>query len=369
MKIRTRLQRGLNKVLVIALFWMLFGCFSFILEFFFLYDLIRMHKVTGSYPFWPDLIGNGILWGISGLVVGYLLVFRLGSMYRNRSFAFGIVNSGLLFLLFYILLAVVLFFSMAFFYNLFQADFATAWERGWHNLVINIYTPSFFVAMIGWGLLVSVTQFMLQVNDKFGPGVLWKFTTGRYHHPREEERIFMFLDLKSSTAIAEEIGSKRFFEFLKEIFYDITEPVIESLGEIHQYVGDEVVITWTVENGLRENNCLLCFYRIEAAIEKRRAHYTKKYGHVPSFKAGIHLGEATVGEIGVIKKDIVFSGDVMNTASRIQGECNTHNVKILLSSDVLGRMPINGEYKKIRVGEILLRGKTESIELNTIQVV
>ena len=84
---------------------------------------------------------------------------------------------------------------------------------------------------------------MLQVSDKFGPGILWKFITGKYYHPRQEERIFMFLDLKSSTTIAEKMNSKKFFELLKEIFSDITEPILNSQGEIYQYVGDEVIIT------------------------------------------------------------------------------------------------------------------------------
>ena len=49
-------------------------------------------------------------------------------------------------------------------------------------------------------------------------------------------------------------------------------------------------------------------------------HY--QYGVVPEFKAGFHVGFATVGEIGVLKKIIAFSGDVLNTTSRIQSNCN-----------------------------------------------
>jgi adenylate cyclase len=179
----------------------------------------------------------------------------------------------------------------------------------------------------------------------------------------------MFLDLKSSTTIAEKTGSNKFFRLLKEIFNDITDPIINSRGEIYQYVGDEVVVSWPAKTGLSENNCLLCFYSIKQALEKRREHYLEEYGFVPFFKAGMHIGEATVGEIGIIKKDIVFSGDVLNTTSRIQGECNKHNVNIILSSALLQRMPMNGEYKKIPLGEIQLRGKEERLSLITIEPV
>ena len=71
----------------------------------------------------------------------------------------------------------------------------------------------------------------------------------------------------------------------------------------------------------------------------------------------------------MIKKDIVFSGDVLNTTSRIEGECNNHNVNIILSSALLQLMSLNGDYQKIPLGEILLKGKQEKVELNTIKVI
>lgn len=296
------------------------------------------------------------------------MVFKMDSRYKKSSFAFGIINSGLLFIFYYLVFAIAGLFLIALAYFSFQMDFLLAARKSWGNVMVNLSTPSFFYVMVLVGLLVSGTQFMLQVNDKFGSGVLWKFIIGKYYLPRQEERIFMFLDLKSSTTIAEKIGSERFFELLREVYRDITEPIIDSLGEIYQYVGDEVIITWTVSNGLKKNNCLACFFRIEKLIEEKSMEYLKKYGHIPTFKAGLHLGEATVGEIGVIKKDIVFSGDVLNTASRIQGECNHNDVSLLISSELLQHMPMNGGYQKIQMGEIRLRGKEKKVALNTIKI-
>lgn len=369
MKKQIHSREKLQKVLAIAFCWMLFAAFTFINEYFFILDLISLEKLSGDYDFWPDFTGTLILSAFGGFAGGYLLVYRMDSRYKTRSFAFGIINSGLLFVIFYLALAVVGLLVMGFLYFSFQTDLHSALQRAWNNLLVNLNAPSFFVSMCAWGILVSATQFMLQVNDKFGPGVLWKFITGKYYHPREEERIFMFLDLKSSTTIAEKLGHQLFFELLREIYRDVTEPIISSRGEIYQYVGDEVIVTWPVERGLRDNNCLLCFFRIEELMKEKKAYYLEKYGIVPSFKAGLHLGEATVGEIGVIKKDIVFSGDVLNTTSRIQGECNHHNVKILVSSDLLQRMPANGGYQKIPIGEIRLRGKVETVALSTVEVV
>ena len=367
MKNKTRYQNRMQMVLRITLGCTMFACVSFISEYFFIRDLIAMKKISGSYGFWEDFISILILGIFGGFALGYFLVFKMGSRYRKKSFAFGIINSGVLFITMYLVLSIAGLFIMDLIYFSFGMNFPSAVTKSWDNVVFNIKTPSFFINMFVWAFLVSSTQFLLQVRDKFGPGILWKFVTGKYYHPREEERIFMFLDLKSSTTIAEKTGSNKFFKLLKEVYNDITEPIINSSGEIYQYVGDEVVVSWPVEKGLSGNNCLLCFFRIEQALEERKKYYFKEFGLVPSFKAGMHIGEATVGEIGIIKKDIVFSGDVLNTTSRIQGECNKHNVNIILSSTLLGRMPMNGKFKKIPLGEIQLRGKEEKLALNTIK--
>jgi adenylate cyclase len=353
--------------MIVALCWTLFACISFVSQYFFIYDLLALKRLSGSFPFWNELLGNLAFGIFGGLVVGWLLVFKLGSRYRKKSFAYGIINAGLLFIVTYISLATVGLFIIDFVFFSFDVGFSTALSKAAKNVLFNIFSPTFFINVFLFGFLVSITQFMLQVSDKFGPGILWKFITGKYYHPRQEERIFMFLDLRSSTTIAEKMNSKKFFALLKEIYADITEPILTSQGEIYQYVGDEVVVSWTVAKGLTDNNCFQCFLRIRQALEQRKEHYNRKYDLLPAFKAGLHIGEATVGEIGVIKKDIVYSGDVLNTTSRIQGECNNNNVNLLLSSDLLERMQFNDQYEQIALGEIPLKGKKEKILLYTIK--
>ena len=366
MKIKVGLRKKWRTVLIIALCWVMFSSISFISQYFFIYDLLALKKLSGSFPFLGEFIGSVLVGLFGGLAGGYLLVFKLRSRYKERSFAFGIVNAGLMFILTYVALMAIGLFIIDIVYFSFQGNFSYAFSMSVNNVLFNILSPSFFINVFLFGFLVSCTQFMLQVSDKFGPGILWKFLIGKYYRPRQEERIFMFLDLRSSTTIAEKLSSKKFFDLLKDVFQDITEPILNSQGEIYQYVGDEVVITWPVDQGLAGNNCLLCFFRIQHALEQKEKYYRQKYELLPSFKAGLHIGEATVGEIGVIKKDIVYSGDVLNTASRIQGECNNQNVNILLSSDLLERMQLNGAYKQIALGEFPLKGKKERTALYSI---
>jgi adenylate cyclase len=218
-----------------------------------------------------------------------------------------------------------------------------------------------------WLLIMGVTVIALLIKDKYGPGMFSAFLMGKYFRPKREERIFMFLDLRSSTVIAERLGEERYFNFLKEVFQFATPPILLTKGEIYQYAGDAVVISWSMEKGLRDANCLRCFFEVEKALFSKREYFRNRYDASPKFKAGLHCGFVMAGEIGLVKRDIAYTGDVLNTASRIQGKCNELGVNILTSKYLLDRLQLPpGEFQPKIMGEISLKGKKENMMLCTV---
>ncbi len=220
---------------------------------------------------------------------------------------------------------------------------------------------------IFWLFIMLSTIIALLVNDKYGPGIFIDFLLGKYFRPRREERIFMFLDLRSSTTIAEQLGEEKYFHFLKEVFKDVTPPILYAKGEIYQYVGDEIIVSWKMHNGLENINCINSFFEIKKTLSSKSAEYLTKYGIVPEFKAGLHYGHVMAGEIGVVKRDITFLGDVLNTTARIQEKCNEFGVNILFSKYLSEKLmsPFN-DFSPKQIGEISLRGKQEKVILFTI---
>ena len=153
---------------------------------------------------------------------------------------------------------------------------------------------------------------------------------------------------------------------MKDFFSDITNPIIDNKGEIYQYVGDEVIVNWKYKDGIQHNQCIGCFFDMKIEIQKLSNKYMEKYGLVPGFKAGIHCGSVIAGEVGIIKRDITFSGDVMNTTSRIQSKCKEFNVEIIASDDLLKELELTGKYTTQFLGSIKLRGKEKDVELSTL---
>lgn len=73
-----------------------------------------------------------------------------------------------------------------------------------------------------------VFNFLLEVNQMLGRNVLLNVITGRYHRPRREERVFLFVEMVGSTAIAERLGERAFLCRLNRFVADLTAPIIAA---------------------------------------------------------------------------------------------------------------------------------------------
>ena len=226
----------------------------------------------------------------------------------------------------------------------------------WEKMIMVIYSFVLFILF----------TFYTQINLLLGEGVLLKFLLGKYRKPTSEHRIFMFLDLKSSTTLAEKLGLVKYYSLLNDFFHEISEPVLSTKAEVYQYIGDEIVFTWKTDDGLENANCLNIFYQIHQKVYENRKYYREKYGEVPQFKAGVHIGQVISAQIGDIKREIVYNGDVLNTSARIQEQCNKLNRVLLISGNLLNDLQIENEYKAEKIDTVKLRGKEEEIELYSL---
>ncbi|MFC1454096.1 adenylate/guanylate cyclase domain-containing protein [Verrucomicrobiota bacterium] len=215
--------------------------------------------------------------------------------------------------------------------------------------------------------LSFATAFVLMLRRMLGPNVLLSFFTGRYHTPVEEERIFMFLDLVSSTTIAEKIGNLNFHVFLNDFYYDITDAILSAKGAIYKYVGDEVIICWKTADKSNNFRCIQLFFDIIKIIESKKGKYLDRFGFIPYFRAGIHCGPVIVGEMGDYKQEISFLGDTVNTTSRIQEACKDYKTNLLVTSELLDRVDLPPDYKIRKYGETFLKGKEKPMTLFGIE--
>jgi len=234
-------------------------------------------------------------------------------------------------------------------------------DNGWW-----ITNQWFWITVLYFMLGSLLFSFLKIANEKFGKGVFIKMLLGTYRKPQEEKRIFMFLDLKDSTSIAETLGHYRYSEFIQDCFLDLNRVIEKNDAEVYQYVGDEAVLTWPYNKGVYKCKCVDLFFSFQEQLQKRENYYHNKYSHIPKFKAGLHGGKLMIAEVGTVKKELAFHGDVINTTARIQGECNTYNASLLISESLLNDLLLKTSYESMPLGNIKLKGKLDRINIFSI---
>ena len=212
-------------------------------------------------------------------------------------------------------------------------------------------------------LLAHMFTFMNTVHKKFGTRVFVNTILGKYQDPVEEDLIFMFIDLRHSTEIAEELGHVKYSNFMKDYYKLLSNCCAENRGDIYQIAGDGAFLTWKTSACKKKARPINCFYDFAVCLERTKPRFLKKYGVAPSFKAGVHCGKVISTEVGNFGSEMAYHGDVLNTTSRIQSLCTKLGKDFLISEDLYIKLPLplpHGFFCH-KEGFFELRGKKKEI--------
>lgn len=339
----------IRRVIYIALFWTTIDCIATILN----YSSSENHA--------KSILTRAILVFLMSGVMGYLFVYTLRNIFKNRP----------ILLNFFAKTFILLFAALAMNFLAHLADNLFVDKLNFKGSLYDFYQYTIngnwlLRRTLYWLILFAFTQLYLEINDKYAPGVFLDILAGKYIKPQIENRIIMFIDLKDSTPIAEKLGHQNYFLFIREFIYDLSLALIESNGIIYQYVGDEIVVSWKY-NKDNMKNCMAAIITARKNIQRRSEHFRRVYGIIPEFRIGIHVGDVTVGEIGVIKKDLAMSGDTMNTTARIRSACNELNHKFIVSKDFAEKSNLK-PFQLENLGIVELKGKSNGIELFALKI-
>ena len=223
--------------------------------------------------------------------------------------------------------------------------------------------PLFWLGLVALVIAAAAMNFGREVRMVLGPTTLLALFSGRYRVPVREERAFLFLDLTDSTGLAQRLGPERYHAFKNEFFRDVAGPILATGGQIYQYVGDEVVVTWRVRGGRLARHPAETLLLLDEAVAARAERYRARYGEVPRYKAGLHAGDVVTAEVGTLKKDLVHTGDAVNVAARVEGQCHALGARLLASEAALGLAPLPAGVEAEEVGAVELRGRAGAVRL------
>ena len=223
-----------------------------------------------------------------------------------------------------------------------------------------------FLRDVAFSFVIALTfQFILTVRQVIGGRVLWNLILGRYHRPVKEDRIFMFLDMVGSMVVADKMGDLGAQSMITRFFFDVAQVTTAYGGETHRYVGDEVVVTWPTKQGIKDADCIRCCLGIRERISQKADEYQAMFGAVPDFRIGLHAGSVVAAECGDDKHEIVYFGDTINTAARIEQYCKVAEKNFLVSGHLVEMLPENSGIEFSHVTNVTLKGHETETSLYT----
>jgi adenylate cyclase len=361
MKWEQTFKYKIQQVLFITFCWVMLG---FFVE---LYNAVNYDDATGKYflyfPFgqtaWEHLLITAIGPAIGGLFAGSFIIFYQRENIKGKTYRQKLLIHSFFYILF-LSACILLVGIIGAFNNSADGTFLS-------KLYSDIFSLRVLRLVIVWYFIVTATSFLLDVSETYGVDRLKRILGGKYHTLVKEERIFLFLDLKSSTKIAEQIGEERYFKMLRFFYKLANVAVLNNRGEIYQYVGDEIVISWDKKLGLKNGNCLNCFFAIKKIVAENGSAFMEQFNTIPDFKCAIHTGTIASGVIGTVKRDIVYSGDVLNTTARIIALCNHYGKSLMISEDLYNHVEHFESYHFEFVDDPVLRGKKEKTGLYAVE--
>lgn len=361
MKFSAITKRNILRVIPFGIIWLVFGCLFLWVEYAAIGDLTNTPesaiKLEPSILFFA-LTGITII----GLLIGFIELKFLSKLFAKKSFLVKISSKFIIYLAFFFIIILVNYPIAA----SIELDTSILDKIVWDKYLAFFLSITHLSAIIQLSFSLFISLLYAEISENLGQNVLLNFFTGKYHKPVSETRIFMFADMKSSTSIAEVLGHIKYFEFLRSYYFDLSVAILKNYGEVYQYIGDEIVISWTLKNGTKENNCVKCFFDMKSDLLKRKENYLQEYGFFPDFKAALHFGEVTTGEIGALKKEIFFTGDILNTTSRIQALCTELKEDLLISNSLVSLLNLKSDFNIKSLGVKNLKGKSINIEVLSI---
>ncbi|MEA2836410.1 MAG: adenylate cyclase [Bradyrhizobium sp.] len=222
---------------------------------------------------------------------------------------------------------------------------------------------NFWFGFIYSAVLSVLMNLVFGIANLIGPRALLNFITGRYHAPVEENRFVLFVDIAGSTGLAERLGGIGIHRFLDRTFRLLTTAVVDYRGEVLNYVGDEVIVTWPERGGAIDCRPLRCFVAMREALLRASSQFEREFGASPRIRGSLHFGPVIVGEIGDIKRAIVFNGDVMNTAARLEELSRGVEGGFLASRAAMARFNSAPPFAVRDLGQLPIRGRADGIDV------
>jgi len=181
----------------------------------------------------------------------------------------------------------------------------------------------------------------------------------------QREITVMFTDVRGFTTISEQFDPHGLTRFMNRFLTPMTDLILGLKGTIDKYMGDAIMAFWNAPLPVERHAARACDAAL--AMQARLAELNEEWRaeaeaegrkHIPvNIGVGLNTGPASVGNFGSTQR-FTYSclGDDVNLASRLEGQCKTYGVGIIIGRKTREEVE---DYATLEIDLITVKGKTE----------
>ena len=170
----------------------------------------------------------------------------------------------------------------------------------------------------------------------------------------------LFSDIRSFTTYCENRSPEEVISLLNEYFSEMTEAIHKHGGTVDKFIGDGIMAFFGAPQPLEcaEQNALESAQDMLVNLQRLNAKLAAR-GIAPiKIGIGLNSGEVVIGHVGsATRHEYTAVGDVVNTASRIEGLTKDFTYPILCSKSVAESVNFSGGL--VDLGEHPIKGRAD----------
>jgi adenylate cyclase len=175
--------------------------------------------------------------------------------------------------------------------------------------------------------------------------------------------ICLSTDAEQYSSLAEAMDPKELGSFMNRYYEIIFEPIKQHQGIVSDVIGDSVLAIWISPHSEKMLKHRACMAALDISQAIQRFNEESEKFRLPT-RIGLHSGNILIGNIGAIDHyEYRPMGDIVNTASRIEGLNKYLRTRILVTEEVIDHLE---ECFTRKIGEFKLAGKTKPVTIHEL---
>jgi len=238
----------------------------------------------------------------------------------------------------------------------------------WYPLIIPLFfqMPFAFFASVMWKYFQANRE-RNNIRTAFGyylpdnvVNQLAKNISGFASNRRVVYGTCLMTDAQKYTALSESMDPDELSSFMNQYYEVIFEPVKKNSGIVSDVIGDSMLALWATAHPDAAARNLACCAALEIVQAVEQFNQSSEARQLP-IRIGIHSGYISLGNVGAMDHyEYRAVGDIVNTASRMEGLNKYLGTQILVSDEVLDQL--DGFFNR-RLGKFVLAGKSKPVEI------